>query len=167
MKCNPYRCRRRPGFTLIEMIIAAILLVVGVAGAIGAIGASTRTAAYASQIQTAALLAQRQIAEAATQPDSLSGGDQEGSFEEPYSNYHWKQSAEATDYQNLFKVTVTVTWGGGSTSNQRSVTTYLRSDQNTITQQNQQNYLAYQNNQAQQSGGTTGAGGNPGGTGGP
>jgi hypothetical protein len=149
------------------MIIAATLLVVGVAGAIGAIGASTRTASRASQIQTAALLAQRQIAEAATQPDSLSGGDQEGSFEDPYSNYHWKQSAEATDYQNLFKVTVTVTWGGGPTPNQRSVTTFLRSDQNTITQQSQQNYQAYQNSQAQASGGAAGASGSSGGTSGP
>ena len=34
--------RSQPGFTLIEMIIAAILLVIGVAGALGAIGASTR-----------------------------------------------------------------------------------------------------------------------------
>jgi len=97
------------------MIIAAILLVIGVAGALGAIGASTRTASYASQIQTAALLAQRQLAETASQPDSLSsGGDQEGSFDEPYSSYHWKQSVESTDYTKLFKVTVTVTWGSGA-----------------------------------------------------
>lgn len=167
MKTNRQARRRRTGFTLIEMIVAAILLVVGVSGALGAIAASTRTAAYADQIQTAALLAQRQIAETATKPDSLSGGDQEGSFEDPYSNYHWKQSAEATDYQNLFKVTVTVTWGSGSTPNQRTVTTFLRSDQNTITQQTQQNYQNYQKNLAQQSTGASPGGGSPGGTGGP
>ncbi len=139
--------RSRPGFTLIEMIIAAILLVIGVAGALSAIGASTRTASYASQIQTAALLAQKQLAETASQPSSLSsGGDQEGDFDDPYSNYHWKQSAESTDYPNLFKVTLTVTWGNPSSPNQREITTYLRSDQSTITQQTQQNYTSYQNN---------------------
>jgi len=148
--------RSRPGFTLIEMIIAAILLVIGVAGALGAIGASTRTASYASQIQTAALLAQRQLAETASQPDSLSsGGDQEGSFDEPYSSYHWKQSVESTDYTKLFKVTVTVTWGSGANPSQREITTYLRSDQNTINQQIQQNYQSYQTNQAGSSAGTT------------
>lgn len=147
---------RHTGFTLIEMIIAAIVLVVGVAGALGAISASTRTGAYASQIQTAALLAQRQLAETASQPDTLSsGGDQEGSFDEPYSNYHWKQSVEATEYQNLFKVTVTVTWGSGPNPSQREVTTFLRSDQNTISKQSQQNYTNYQNYQS--SAGATGA----------
>jgi type II secretion system protein I len=144
--------RSRRGFTIIEMIIAAILLVIGVAGALGAIGASTRTAGYASQIQTAALLAQRQLAETASQPDSLaSGGEQEGTFDDPYSNYHWKQSVEATDFQNLFQVTVTVMWG---TNSQREITTYLRSDQNTIIQQEQQNYTSYQNNQTSGSAGT-------------
>ena len=162
---NPTR-RRRAGFTLIEMIIAAILLVVGVAGALGAIGASTRTAAYADQIQTAALLAQRQMAETASQPSTLSaGGDQEGTFDDPYSNYHWKQSVESTDYPNLFKVTVTVTWGTGS---HRELTTYLRSDQTTITQQMQQNYQSYQTNQSSSSSGSGGSGGTPtGGSSGP
>lgn len=165
MTHSPRKSRRRSGFTLVEMIIAATLLVVGVAGAMGAISASTRTAAYASQIQTAALLAQRQLAETATQPDALSGGDQEGTFEEPYSNYHWKQSAEATDYQNLFKVTVTVTWGNGPTPSQRSVTTFLRNDMNTVAQQNRQNYQAYQQQQA--SSAAASSGGGQGGTGGP
>lgn len=154
--------RSRPGFTLVEMIIAATLLVVGVAGALGAIGASTRTASYASQIQTAALLAQRQLAETASQPDSLSsGGDQEGSFDDPYSNYHWKQSVEATDYPNLFKVTVTVTWGSSVNPSQREITTFLRSDQATVTQQTQQNYTSYQNNQTTTSAGTTGGASGP------
>jgi len=162
MKRTQRSCRSRRGFTLIEMIIAAILLIIGVAGALGAIGASTRTASYANQIQTAALLGQRQLAETASQPDSLaSGGDQEGTFDEPYSNYHWKQSIESTDFQNLFKVTVTVMWG---TNSQREITTYLRSDQATITQQTQQNYTSYQNNQAATSAGTSG-GTNGGGSG--
>ena len=160
MRRTPRVCKNRHGFTLIEMIIAAILLIIGVAGALGAIGASTRTASYANQIQTAALLGQRQLAETASQPDSLSsGGDQEGTFDDPYSSYHWKQSIESTDFQNLFKVTVTVMWG---TNSQREITTYLRSDQATITQKTQQNYTSYQNNQATSagtSGGTGGSGG--------
>jgi type II secretion system protein I len=167
MKTRQGSRRQRGGFTLIEMIIASLLLVIGVAGALAAIGASTRAGAYASQIQTAALLAQRQLAEAASQPDSLSGGDQEGSFDDPYSNYHWKQSVEATDYQNLFKVTVTVTWGNSSSPSQREITTYLRSDQNTIIQQSQQNYQNYQNNQSSSAGAAGGAGGTPGGASGP
>jgi general secretion pathway protein I len=154
---------RNAGFTLIEMIIAALLLVIGVSSALGAISAATRTGAYASQIQIAALLAQRQLAETATQSDALSGGDQEGTFDEPYSNYHWKQSVEATDYQSLFKVTVTVTWGSGPNPSQREITTFLRNDQKTITQQTQQNYTSYQNNQS--SAGATGAPGTGGASG--
>lgn len=156
------RTRQRPGFTLIEMVIAATLLAVGVAGALGAISSSTRTASYASQIQTAALLAQRQLAETATHPDSLSGGDQEGSFDDQSSNFRWKQSVEATDYPNLFKVTVTVMWGNGPTPAQREVTTFLRSDQNTVAQQNQTNYKAYQANQASSTTSGSGTGGTSG-----
>lgn len=150
-----HRRGRHTGFTLIEMIIAALILVLGVAAAMGAISASTNTEAYANQIQTASLLAQRQLAELATQPDTLAGGgDQEGNFDEPYSNYHWKATVESSDYQNLFKVTMTVTWGAPRTY-QRVVTTYLRSDQNTISRDIQTNYQNYQNNQNSSSTGTS------------
>ncbi len=159
MTRHPRRNRNSAGFTLIEMIVAAILLVLGVTAAMTAIGASTRTSAHADQIQTASLLAQRQIAEAETQPDSLSGGDQEGQFDEPYAIYHWKQSVEATDFQNLFKVTVNISWGEPSRPYERSLTTFLRNDQNTVVQQSQQNKQAWQTAQSQQSSGSATTGG--------
>jgi type II secretion system protein I len=162
MKRMLKRSRSRRGFTLIEMIIASLLLVIGVTAALGAMGASTRTASYAAEIQTAALLAQKQLAETASQPSTLSsGGDQEGSFDDPYSAYHWRQSVEATDYPNLFKVTMTVTWGPSFHTSQREIVTYLRSDQSTITQQIQTNYTSYQNNQTTTSSTTPGGASGP------
>jgi Tfp pilus assembly protein PilV len=138
------------------MIIASLLLVIGVSAALAAIGASTRTTGYANQTQTAALLAQRQIAETAANPSTLaSGGDSSGTFDDPYSSYHWSQSVQSTDYQNLFQVTVTVTWGNGPNPYSREITTYLRSDTATVVQQEQTNYTSYQTNQAASSSGTT------------
>jgi len=121
----------RRGFTLIEMIVATMILALAVVAALAAFTSATRTTTYAQEIQTATILAQQQISQAETQPTSLSGGDQEGAFGENYPGYHWKQSVEATDYQNLFKVTVTVIWGLPQNPHSRSLTTYLRNDQNT------------------------------------
>ena len=122
--------RTRRGFTLVEMIIATLILGLAVVGAMTAINFATRSSGYAEQIQTATLLAQQQLGDAEQHSDTLSGGDSEGDFDQSNSSYHWKQSVETTDYQNLFKVTVTVQWGEKNSPHERSLTTYIRSDQN-------------------------------------
>lgn len=124
----------RRGFTLIEMVVAVFLLAIGVVGALGAISSATRASGAADQIQTATLLAQQRMSEIELQPDSLTGGDQEAPFETNPS-YRWKESVEATDYANLFKVTLTVVWGNPAAPQERTLTTYLRNDQGSTSPQ--------------------------------
>ncbi len=122
----------RRGFTLIEMVVAAFLLAIGVAGALGAFASATRASSYAAEVQTATLLAQRRMSDIELQPDSLTGGDQEGDFSDTDPGYRWRESVEATDYTNLFKVTVTVSWGSPGSPQQRMISTYMRNDESTI-----------------------------------
>lgn len=121
--------RARPGFTLVEMIVATVLLAVGVVATLSAIHGAAQTTLLADGAQTAAMLAQRQISQLELQPDQLSGGNQQGNFGDEYPGYSWQQAAEATDYPNLFQVTMTIRWGGANDTHQRDFVTYLSNGQ--------------------------------------
>ena len=117
------------GFTLIEMIVATVLLTIGVVGAMGAIHAAAQTTIIADGAQTAAMLAQKQITQLELQPDQVTGGDQPGECGDEYPGYSYQQNIEATDYPNLFKVTMTISWGSKSDLHKRDFITYLPNGQ--------------------------------------
>ena len=123
------RRRAQSGFTLVEMIVATVLLAVGVVATLGAIHAAAQTTQAADGAQMSALLAQKQLTQLELQPDQLTGGDQQGEFGDEYPGYKWQQSVEATDYANLFKVTLTVSWGSGNDQHKREFITYLNNGQ--------------------------------------
>jgi prepilin-type N-terminal cleavage/methylation domain-containing protein len=112
------------GFTLVEMIVAAILLVVGVVAALACIGAATRSTSLAAEYTTAALLAQQRLAEIEAQPDQLSSGDQQGDFGEAFPGYTWHQTVETTDLSGLVRVTLTIEWPSGATRRSAQFVTY-------------------------------------------
>jgi general secretion pathway protein I len=123
------------GFTLVEMIVATLLLAIGVVGAMIALSSSVRANYAAERLQTAALLAQRKLTEIELQPDSLTGGDQQGDFGSQYPEFHWRESVESTDYPDLYRVTVTVQWDlKGVSPREQAYVTYLRNPQNTQNQ---------------------------------
>ncbi|HZO87604.1 MAG TPA: prepilin-type N-terminal cleavage/methylation domain-containing protein [Chthonomonadaceae bacterium] len=121
--------RSKRGFTLIEMIVATLLLAIGVVGALTAISTATRASGMAEQIQTAALLARRRLTEVELQPEALVGGEQQGNFGAEYPGYLWRQSVETTGYPDLFKVTLTLRWGPVGHPYERVYTTFLRKPQ--------------------------------------
>ena len=118
------RSRRRSGFTLIEMIVAAILLFVGVVAALEGIAASTRSAGMANELTVATLLAQKHFAEMEVDTSQLSGGAQNGDFTDEYAGYHWDQNVETTDFTNLVKVTLTISWSSGAMPRSAQFVTY-------------------------------------------
>ncbi|HEV2472015.1 MAG TPA: type II secretion system protein, partial [Chthonomonadales bacterium] len=122
------RSRRpaRSGFSLVEMVVASLLLAIAVAGALEAFSAATRAEDAGSRLQTAAMLANRRIAELELHPQELTPGTEHGSFGAEFPQYQWDQQVASTDYDGLLKVRVRVTWGAGQGS-ARLVTTYLQS----------------------------------------
>lgn len=124
--CIEVLCFRhnRQGFTLVEMIVAAILLVVGVVAALACIGSATRSTALAAEYTTAALLAQQRFAEIEAQPDQLTSGDQQGDFGEEFPGYSWHQMVETTDFGGLVRITLTIEWPSGATRRSVQFVTY-------------------------------------------
>jgi general secretion pathway protein I len=126
----------RRGFTLIEMIVATLLLAIAVVGALAAFASATQSSSTSERLHTVALLAQRRLTEVELQSDTLSGGEQQGDFGEEFPEYRWRQVVEPTEYQNLYKVTLTVQWGPQTGPRERAFTTFIRSDQNQVPQEN-------------------------------
>ena len=116
------------------MIVATVLLTVGVVATLGSIHSAAQSTLASDGAQTAAILAEKQISQLQVQPDQLTGGEQQGEFPE-FPGFQWQQNVEATDYSNLFKVTVTISWGQGNDVRKRDFVTYLTTGQN-LQQQN-------------------------------
>ena len=102
----------KTGFTLIETILASIVL----CGAVLALGAiSTRSLSQAKlnrQFETAIGCAERQLAlvDYIGIDDFIDSGRMEGDSEEFERRYHWKITAESHDIENLYIVNITVSW---------------------------------------------------------
>src|SRR5512142_3472141 len=105
--------RRSRGFTLVEMIVAAVVLVLGVVSAMACIGSATRSTGTAADYTTAALLAQQQLSQIQANPSELTGGDQQGDFSDDHPGFSWHQTVEATDLASLEKVTLVIEWRSG------------------------------------------------------
>ncbi len=120
--------RGKRGFTIIEMLVATILLGVGIFAAIGAINVSVQATGGADFYQKSAVLAQRQINQLETNPESLAPGEQRGDFGGEYPGYRWRQRIASSEYPSLYQVTVTIEQGADEKPKSRDFTTYLRYD---------------------------------------
>ncbi len=118
--------RGRAGFTLVEMVVATILLFVGGVAAMMCISSSLRITGVAEAHAKAAMLAERRLAELETQPDELTAGDQQGDFGEEYPGFQWTQSVEPTDLTDVSRVTLTITWPNGLRIGRATFVTMLR-----------------------------------------
>ncbi|MDE2126405.1 MAG: type II secretion system protein [Armatimonadetes bacterium] len=116
----------RRGFTLIEMIVATMLLAIGVCAAMAAISSSVRAQDKARSIQTASLLAAQQLNSAVENIQNISPGSTSGSFAPQHPNYHYNQTIAATSFQDLYQVSVQVMWGSPQNPQERTLATYIR-----------------------------------------
>jgi prepilin-type N-terminal cleavage/methylation domain-containing protein len=105
----------RAGFTLIEMIVAIILLAVGVVSTMICIAAATRSTGVANEYTSAALLAQQRFAELEASPDQLVAGEQQGEFGQDHPGFTWDQNIEIGAITQVLKVTMTIRWRAGGT----------------------------------------------------
>lgn len=118
--------RRAAGFTLVEMVVATILLFVGGVAAMMCISSSLRITGVAEAHAKAAMLAERRLAELETQPDLTTAGDQQGDFGDEYPGYQWQQMVEPTDLTDVVRVTITIAWPNGTRTGRAVFVTMLR-----------------------------------------
>ena len=119
------RRRGARGFTLIEMIVATILLFVGVVSTVMCISAAAKSTSIASEYTTAALLAQQRLAEIEAGADQISAGEQQGQFDGSYSNFHWQQNIETDNTNPVYKVSLLVQWPSGIQMRQAQFVTFI------------------------------------------
>src|SRR5579862_5851862 len=127
LRRRPSGPHRRYGFTLIEMLVATILLAVGVTAVLAAIGNSSDSTYTSDRLQQATLLAQQQLEQTEMQAGSLTAGDTSGNFSPTYPDITWHQNVQTTQYPNLYLVTLQVMWGPLNRPSMRQFVTYINS----------------------------------------
>lgn len=107
----------RRGFTLIEVVIAVLILSMAIVASLATYGSEIRALAQARETAVAIELAEDRIAavrlfaqdQLPNLPDSL----EEGVFEPPYEVYRWEAEARTVSGQDLAEVGVVVRWPTG------------------------------------------------------
>jgi len=123
-------CRNR-GFTLLELMVAAVILAFGIVGILRAISAGLLSARDAGDYTTAAMLAQAQLEQLRWDENLQSTGESEGDFGDLYPDYSWQASLESVelpdlDDSDLTHIVLTVTWKRGKRQHHLTVETCLR-----------------------------------------
>ncbi len=110
---------RTAGFTLVELVIAFVLLAIGIVAILELVGQSALNARLARNRTQAALLAQQRMEELLSQPD-LQPGISEGNFGDRFPQFRWRAQIEqvsgSADQSQapLYRLTVVVEWQEGT-----------------------------------------------------
>jgi general secretion pathway protein I len=112
------------GFTLIEIMIALMVLSVSFVVLIGLRNRDIALAAYSHHMTEATLLARQRITEVSVSgfPDM---GESEGNFGETVTRYRWKQQVKQTPFEVVRELVVAVIWNEGSREEEVRFTTYI------------------------------------------
>ena len=103
---------RETGFSLLEVLLASVILATGVLVISQGFSLGARSAAVGRQYTQAVLLAQSRLVELMLEED-LGVLDTQGEFEDAaLPEARWSFAVEDTDTTGLVLVTVTVRWGG-------------------------------------------------------
>jgi type II secretion system protein I len=122
-----HSCRkshRTAGFTLIEVLLALAIFSIVIVGSIQSLNGHVRAEKYAEDTTRAVILAQNLIEEVrysgAWQEEA-----QEGQFEEENTGFAWNYEIQATEVENLFLLTVEITWNDAFGSKNYETATLL------------------------------------------
>ncbi|MCC6442563.1 MAG: prepilin-type N-terminal cleavage/methylation domain-containing protein [Armatimonadetes bacterium] len=122
--------RRQQGFTLIEMIVATMLLVLGAVAALACYSTGLRATRAAEDYTMARLLAQQKLSELeAADPARLlqAGAAQQGVFGPQAPDFRWQARILKTDIPRLYRAQLTLFWGEPGRERRAEFETFLLS----------------------------------------
>lgn len=96
------------GFTLIEVLVALAIVVIGMAAVLGAVSSSADTASYMREKTLAEWIALNQVATTRLQAQPPSKGGSDGELD--YAGRHWRWHQEVSDGElpGILRINVTV-----------------------------------------------------------
>lgn len=113
------------GFTLLEVMIALVIIATSFVVLLHTRNQSVITADYAKRATVATLLASERMSDI-EQEDFPDTGDDSSNFGNDYPEYRWKTSVSDTLYENIREVKVEILWGEGSYERSISLVNYVR-----------------------------------------
>ncbi|NCO41708.1 MAG: hypothetical protein COZ06_02215 [Armatimonadetes bacterium CG_4_10_14_3_um_filter_66_18] len=119
------------GFTLLELLVAFVILSFGIVGILRAVSSGLLSARDAGDYTTAATLAEMQLAQLRWDENLQAGGESEGDFGDLYPHYKWTAVMEPVELPDvaesgLQRVELTVAWAHGRREHHLTVETCLR-----------------------------------------
>src|SRR5688572_19848978 len=112
------RLRRRCGFTVLESLIALVIVGFAVIATVEALGGGLRAEGQVSHhLEAVALTESRMNGLGALERDSIASysSGRNGTFARPFQLYHWRATIQpVSGARSLFRADVAVTWQGGS-----------------------------------------------------
>lgn len=115
MKPGTVNRKLSQGFTLVELVVAFLILTIGVTAVLELVSQSALNARYAKDKTTATVLAQQKLEELLAQPD-LTAGETEGDFGDAYPQFRWRAqvneliSGISETGVTSFQIVVVVEW---------------------------------------------------------
>ena len=95
--------------SLIELLVAIVILSVGVVGVLRAFAIATRYN-YSAENETSAGLLAHDMLEEIRADASVSEGIESGTFDGDQSRFAWTRSVRKTEKDQLYEVRVTISW---------------------------------------------------------
>src|SRR5512140_2623628 len=93
------------GFTLIEVLVATVILALGLIGALTAFSLASRASGASRNDTVLPMLAEQKLSELKTFPrDELKAGTYEGDFGEEHPGYTWSMTIGTPDERHVITV---------------------------------------------------------------
>ena len=102
--------RRSAGFTLLELVIATMLLVIGLVAITRAYTRGLASTEQSEAYMTATLLAREKLAELEGTQE-LQNGTESGDVAEPYEGYRWETAiGDESVVENMKRIRIAISW---------------------------------------------------------
>jgi prepilin-type N-terminal cleavage/methylation domain-containing protein len=109
-----FRTSRRAGFTLVEVMLAFVVIAVVIVGAARAVAQSARAESRANREHTAALLAAQVLGAIEAAGEPLAAGPSGTFAEAGFPQFAWRVESRPAPAKGLTEVAVVVEWPEGT-----------------------------------------------------